>query len=63
MREVQAIDRYEKILEAHNCKLIAREGCRILWENPKGTRFFDDQSIISLMPESAWEFWCEQEVN
>ena len=54
------MDKYKKILESHNCKLIAKEGSRIIWENPKGTRFCDDMAVISLMAESVWNFWCEQ---
>lgn len=54
------MDRYRKILESHNCKLISTEGSCIIWENPKGTRFCDDMAVIALMPESAWEFWCNE---
>lgn len=55
------MDRYKKILELHNCKFISQNGSRIVWENPKGKQFCDDMAVISLMPESAWAFWCNEE--
>ena len=49
----------KKLIGSHGCEFIGMTSeCSVVWKNKIGITRVDDIFALSMMSDTAWEFWC-----